>query len=398
MAEWRLGRGWSEEELALRLRELEERASTTPERYDDMTRGRGWRELRSQALVAREAPGPPLPGGPFERAWDGITRYAFSDPRIVTVHFDPRAPLVGRRLLLEVRVLGLHYLCGVVIRETRNEGAKPAGPDGAVARGFRYDTLEGHLERGAEWFLLEKDPESGEIRFRIHARFRPGQFPNWWSRLGFALLARRYQRLWHRRAHHRLSVLAAAPEETRRRRWGRLAHEGVEVAFASWSGADERRRLPVLPTAAALGAITGVRSLAGLATLTAGRGRTGAAAGESRLERLLADPVASGLVQWAAAGEMVADKLPAIPVRTEPVPLAGRIGLGALAGVLVARRRAGPALAAAVVGAAVAAASTVAVTGLRRRLAARGLPDLALGLAEDAAVGAARRALRTSAR
>jgi uncharacterized membrane protein len=193
-------------------------------------------------------------------------------------------------------------------------------------------------------------------------------------------------------------VLAAAPEQTRRLRRGRLAHEGVEVAFASWSGADERRRLPVLPTAAALGAITGVRSLAGLATLTAGRGRTGAAAGESRLERLLADPVASGLVQWAAAGEMVADKLPAIPARTEPVPLAGRIGLGALAGLLVARRRAGPALAAALVGGAVAAASTVAVTGLRRRLAARGVPDLALGLAEDAAVGAARRALRTSAR
>jgi uncharacterized membrane protein/uncharacterized protein (UPF0548 family) len=395
VAEWRFGRGWSEAELADRLRGLAELPPSAPAAFERMTREEGWREVRSEALIAREPPGAPLPRGPFERAWEALATYAFSDPRIVEVHYDPQTPFVGRRLLLELRPIGLRFLCGVVIRAERRDSTA-----GETVRGFRYDTLAGHIERGGEWFLLSKDRGSGEVRFRIHARWRPGDLPNAWSRLGFTLLGRRYQRQWHRRAHHRLSVMAKEPGAVvpPRRDGRRLAHRGVEVTFSSWGGADERRRLSPVVASVLLGATTGVRSFAGLATVTTARGHAGAAAGESRLERWLAEPAVGGAVELAAAGEMVADKLPGIPPRTEPLPLLGRVAFGALVGALVGRRRQRGALVPALVGGAAAAAAAVGATRLRQALARRGVPDLPVGLAEDALVLLARRALRPSAR
>ena len=108
-------------------------------------------------------------------------------------------------MLLEIKVLGLRYLSPVVVSEVRD---RPGARE--TSWGFRYDTLAGHLESGSEWFLLSKDHDSGEIRFRIEATWRPGQFPNGWSRLGFRLLAPRYQRAWHRLAYLRLRARLSA--------------------------------------------------------------------------------------------------------------------------------------------------------------------------------------------
>jgi uncharacterized protein (UPF0548 family) len=197
MAEWRFGRGWSEAELAQRLAAAAKlsRNFTTP----DGPEGADWGRHASRAVIAREPAGPPVPDGPFERGWQLIERYAFSDPRIVRAHFDRAAPLAGRRMLLEVLVLGLHYLGGVVVSDVRNQ----TSPDRSV-RGFRYDTLEGHFERGFEWFQIEKAHGSGDVTFAISATWQRGELPNFWSRIGFQLLARRYQRAWHRLAHLRL--------------------------------------------------------------------------------------------------------------------------------------------------------------------------------------------------
>ena len=71
---------------------------------------------------------------------------------------------------------------------------------GTTLFGFRYDTLEGHIEQGFEWFLLTKDHATGGIHFRIEAHWRLGDFPNWWSRLGFLLIGEHYRRLWRHRA------------------------------------------------------------------------------------------------------------------------------------------------------------------------------------------------------
>jgi uncharacterized protein (UPF0548 family) len=198
---WRFGRGWQEPELRRRLAALPGLPVTADQ-------SAGGARYGSQAVIAFEEPGPVAPAGPFARARELVHQYEFSDPRIVTAHFDAARPLAGRHMLLEIKVLGLRYLSPVVVGEVRDL----AGPR-HTSWGYRYDTLVGHLESGWEWFVLYKDHDSGEVSFRIQAVWRPGQFPNWWSRLGFRWLARRYQRAWHRRAYLRLRARLGSARE-----------------------------------------------------------------------------------------------------------------------------------------------------------------------------------------
>lgn len=207
MAEWRFLGGWSRAELAARLAALDglERNFAVP--VEELPTAPGWRRFEWDTIIAREPPGPPIPAGPYERARAGVEGYRFSDPRIVVGHFDPGVPLERRRMLLEMKAVGLHYLCGVAVGAVRSER-----DDSCTVFGFRYETLEGHIERGAEWFLLTKEHDSGAIWFRIATAWKPGEFPNWWSRVGFAFVARHYQRDWLRLAHERLAVIASGEE------------------------------------------------------------------------------------------------------------------------------------------------------------------------------------------
>lgn len=228
MTEWRIVRGWSEIELEERLERLRSLERNFSDPVDQMTTERGWNQYYSEAVVAHESPGVPKEEGPFQRGKDAVANYQFSDPSIVVGHFDPDVPLLGRHMLLEMRVLRtLHYLGGVVVGAVRSEVA-----DGKTVFGFRYDTLEGHIEKGIEWFLLTKDHETGDIRFRIEAAWRPGQFPNWWSRLGFSVVGLRYQRMWHHRAHALLANLVRHPGHSQPEREGeRLVHNKPDVVF-----------------------------------------------------------------------------------------------------------------------------------------------------------------------
>jgi uncharacterized protein (UPF0548 family) len=92
--------------------------------------------------------------------------------------------------------------------------------------GFRYDTLEGHIEQGFEWFLLQKRHATGEVGFNIEAHWRLGQFPNWWSRIGFLMLGNLSRALWRRMAVERLRRLAHPPAEKPTAAPGHLAHRG----------------------------------------------------------------------------------------------------------------------------------------------------------------------------
>lgn len=218
MAEWRLLRGWTSQALRRRLEAMPDLSRNFDAEEEVMTAAEGWHHYHSEAIIAHEPSGDEQ----FGRAREGLASYRFSDPRIVVAHFDPHTPLLGRHLLLEIHVLGLRYLCPARVTRVRDE------PD---AFGFRYDTLEGHIERGVEWFLLTRDA-AGAIRFRVEARWRHGQLPNWWSRLGFVLLAHRYQRAWHLRAHRRLSWLAHDGTLRRPRADAAgLTHQGVDVIF-----------------------------------------------------------------------------------------------------------------------------------------------------------------------
>lgn len=219
MAEWQFGRGWAGAALQRRLQTLPHKHVNFDEVSEaEMTAERGWHHYHSEAVIAR---GDDVDAR-FARAKTALATYQFSDPAIVVAHFDPAAPLLHRRLLLEIRIWGLRFLCPAYVSTVRDESDLFA---------FRYDTLDGHIERGVEWFSLSK-AESGDIRFRIEARWRRGEFPNWWSRLGFILLAGFYQRRWHRHAHRRLSWLALHGSPTRPRRDALgLTHQGLDITF-----------------------------------------------------------------------------------------------------------------------------------------------------------------------
>jgi uncharacterized protein (UPF0548 family) len=197
MADWRLGRGWSEREVRRHLESLATAERNFADDPDQLDASPDWLKYSSEAVVGRERPGPPLPEGPFIRGGTAMTNYQFSDERIVIPHFDESTPLHCRRILLEMRAFRfLRFLGGVIIGAIRSESVGEK-----TVFGYRYDTLEGHIERGSEWVLLSKDHKSGLIRFRISASWLPGDFPTWWSGLGFRLVGRHYQQKWHRRAH-----------------------------------------------------------------------------------------------------------------------------------------------------------------------------------------------------
>ena len=116
----------------------------------------------------------------------------------------------------------------------------------------------------------------------------------------------------------------------------------------------------------ALGGVTGLRSMSGLATLAAARG------GPAR-----------PLLALAAAGEMIADKTPFLGDRIDPLPLTGRVIIGGVVGVLVARERDEGALAGGLLGA--AAALLAAYLGYQARTWLP-LSNVAGGLLEDTVV------------
>jgi len=237
MARWRWGWGWSEAALQAYLEELKGRRVNFNTDPATMTRENGWTVDGTDQVIGHEPPGPPLPDGVFHRAREGVIHYDFSDPRIVVGHFDPRAPLVGRNMLLEIKVLGLHFLNGCRVHSVREEN-----DSARTLFGYRYDTLEGHIEQGFEWFLLTKERATGEIRFQIEAHWRLGQFPNWWSRLGFLLIGEHCRALWRRRAPERLRELAHQPAQQPVAAPGELAHRGdAEPRRTSPTGSSVRR-------------------------------------------------------------------------------------------------------------------------------------------------------------
>jgi len=134
--------------------------------------------------------------------------------------------------------------------------------------------------------------------------------------------------------------------------------------------------------AAAIGAVAGMRSMAAPAFVSY-------ALHEDDLEgshlRFMTSPP---LVWWsgiAAAGEMIADKLPFIPDRVSAGPLVGRMLSGAVCGAAVSRVLGREAKVGAAIGLACALGSAFAAYHLRRS-AGRHAPDQALGVAEDSLV------------
>ena len=116
----------------------------------------------------------------------------------------------------------------------------------------------------------------------------------------------------------------------------------------------------------ALSAITGLRSMAGAATLAAQHGG-------------MLKPATAML----AAGEMIADKTPFVGNRTDALPQTGRAAMGALVGGFIAVEDGQSVWLGMLVGAGVAVVATHVAYQLRMRLP---LPTTVGGLVEDALV------------
>ncbi len=121
----------------------------------------------------------------------------------------------------------------------------------------------------------------------------------------------------------------------------------------------------VLALALGLGFVSGLRTFTGVAALALAGG------GAWRVAAIV-----------AAAGEYVADVLPATPSRTEPVGLAARLVSGAFVGWNVATRHGEPGITGAVAGVAGATLGTYGGHAARIAVGAR-IGNVQAGLAED---------------
>ena len=132
------------------------------------------------------------------------------------------------------------------------------------------------------------------------------------------------------------------------------------------------------------GAVTGLRSLMGTALIS----RHLSASHDKDLANTAFSPLSqsntSTLLTVLAAGEIVADKLPIIPSRTDPGPLVVRALMGGFVGAVACSERRENIAAGALVGAAAAVGATFAAYHIRRWLTRDfGLPDAIVATAED---------------
>ncbi len=136
---------------------------------------------------------------------------------------------------------------------------------------------------------------------------------------------------------------------------------------------------------AALGFVAGLRSMMPFAILSRTYETNGAAHDAlPRPLRLLDSGATRGLTAVAAAGEVVGDKLPMVPSRLQPGPLAGRLAVGALAGATLSHRTPVALAIGTALGAAAAGAGSAAGYYARKRLGdATSVPDPAWAVLED---------------
>jgi uncharacterized membrane protein len=137
---------------------------------------------------------------------------------------------------------------------------------------------------------------------------------------------------------------------------------------------------------AAMGAVSGLRSFTGPAIVSEAANRNILKLKRTPLAWLASDGAARTSV-LLAVGELIADKLPFMPNRTDAPSLAARFVAGAVCGMAIARRRTRNAMvASALVGGAAAVAAAYAGNQYRRHVK---LPGFVAALLEDTVAVAA---------
>lgn len=140
-------------------------------------------------------------------------------------------------------------------------------------------------------------------------------------------------------------------------------------------------------TAIRLGLITGIRSMSAPAILSTRLAKQKPDALADTPLAWLASPEAARVLQVMAAGELVGDKLPFTPNRTDWGPLLWRLAWGALLGATVGRTKKDSPVPYMIAGGVAAVISAYVFTTIRVQISKR-LPftSFFLGVAEDALV------------
>jgi hypothetical protein len=216
----------------------------------------GWHVDDYCQPLPAEAPGPPVPGGPWAVTCRLMRDYEFADPKIVRAVYHTDAPLEDRTMLLEARFYWLRFHFGVRVGGVTDTVKTVEGRPVRVW-GWNYRTLQGHLEMGQMDYQAWKWLDTGTVEFRIHVVSRAARIPNPLIRLGFALFGRRMQKKFARRAlarMHSLVLDAVGGGQDRctgnppERRLGSVSSDGPPRTPASTThstGASERVRLLV---------------------------------------------------------------------------------------------------------------------------------------------------------
>lgn len=169
----------------------------------------GWHLDSLCISVGREAPGPPVAGGAWEIAVQLVRDYEFAEPGILRGLFRRDTELLGRDMLLEGRFYGLRFFMGVRVTDVIDE-APDNGQHGRRVWGWRYQTLQGHLEQGQLTYEVVKRLDSGEVEFVISGYSRRAPISNPVIRLGFQLFGRWTQVRFYRRSAQRMRALVQA--------------------------------------------------------------------------------------------------------------------------------------------------------------------------------------------
>ncbi len=155
----------------------------------EVTEANGWRIDSYQTGLPPEPPGAPIDGGSFAAAKAVLQDYSFVDPDLIRGYYDPEAPLLGRVMLLKVKVFTLFkFEFGVRVNQVIDEVT-----DNEYTWGYAYQTLQGHFEMGEITFKVSKEKSTGNVVFRINAYSKLDRIRNLVYRVGARLFARRLQ-------------------------------------------------------------------------------------------------------------------------------------------------------------------------------------------------------------
>jgi uncharacterized protein (UPF0548 family) len=109
----------------------------------------------------------------FDRAVEALDSWAMFDLGWVTLHAASSPPTLSQVVVIEVRMPPIRSLMAARVVSLVRE----AGP--VRRHGFAYGTLDSHLERGEERFLIEWDRASDAVFYDLLAYSRPQHLLTW---------------------------------------------------------------------------------------------------------------------------------------------------------------------------------------------------------------------------